>query len=95
MKLVGATLLASLASSTVVQMDRTSSFELEQLQAQWPDLEKSWVEFKELYKKAYDTAQMEKHRMKIWVDNLIHVNKHNMMYKEGKKILHRRNESVR
>lgn len=85
MKLVGATLLASLASSTVVQMDRTSSFELEQLQAQWPDLEKSWVEFKELYKKAYDTAQIEKHRMKIWVDNLIHVNKHNMMYKEGKK----------
>merc|ERR1712117_837046 len=82
---VTACLLAAVASSTVIELDRPSQYDLENLQAQWPDLERVWTEFKELYEKAYDSMTDEKHRMKIWVDNLIHINKHNLLYKEGKK----------
>jgi len=87
MKLVPACvgLLAAVTSSTVVQMDRPTSYDLESLQAQWPDIERAWTEFKELYEKAYDTASDETHRMKVWVDNLVHINTHNMLFKEGKK----------
>lgn len=80
-----ACLLAALASSTVIELDRPNQYDLENLQAQWPDLERAWTEFKELYGKAFDSISDEKHRMKIWVDNLIHINKHNLLYKEGKK----------
>merc|ERR1712071_484262 len=87
MKLVPACvgLLAAVTSSTVVQMDRPTSYDLESLQAQWPDIERALTEFKELYEKAYDTASDETHRMKVWVDNLVHINTHNMLFKEGKK----------
>lgn len=85
---VTACLLTALASSSVIELQRPSEpsyQDLQQLQVQWPNLDKSWIEFKELYKKTYDSLKDEEHRMRVWIDNLIHINKHNMLFKEGKK----------
>lgn len=54
------------------------------LQAKWPDLKRAWVEFKYEFSKGYETLKEDEHRMKIWLENLLHIENHNYGHDQGK-----------
>lgn len=76
-----ACLLAAVSNATVINMERAQN----NFDAQWPDLSRAWNEFKEMYKKTYDTLSADKHRMKVWVENLAHIDEHNALFRAGQK----------
>lgn len=76
-------LLSLLANAQVIEMHRQPPSESKF--AAWPDVHKAWAEFKELYKKIYETTQADMRRMHIWLDNLAHIERHNADYRAGLK----------
>jgi len=52
------------------------------LAAQWPDLKAAWTEFKQEFSKAYRTLKEDEHRMKVWLENLLHIENHNVKYNQ-------------
>jgi len=74
--------LAVAHGANVIEMERNvgaSRFE------SWPDVHKAWAEFKELYKKIYDTGKDDLQKMHVWLDNLAHIENHNAQYRAGQK----------
>lgn len=86
---VAAVAAVAVSHATVIELDRSAVSEqmdaMQQLNMQWPDLERAWNEFKELYKKTYESTMSENRRRMIWLSNLVHINKHNEAFEAGKK----------
>jgi len=75
-KIILPLLLCGAVSANVVEMEHQAD-----MTGQWPDVHVAWTKFKELYTKVYDTIEEEEHRMKIWLSNLAHIEKHNAEYR--------------
>jgi len=77
-------LLATLSSANIVEFhrdtDNSNNINPSSFQAKWPDLSKAWAEFKFEFKKTYSTLREDERRMKIWLENLLHIENHNVKY---------------
>jgi cathepsin L len=85
MKLLNTAFLVGLvASQNTMEFHRNSNDLLtENLSARWPDLKRAWAEFKFEFKKVYSTLREDERRMKIWLENLLHIENHNAKYESG------------
>jgi len=79
MKLIPAFSLAAAAvsASNTIEFHHEAPDARAILAARWPDLTKAWHEFKQEFNKIYETLHEDEQRMKIWLENLLHIENHN------------------
>lgn len=76
-------LIAAIQAQNTIEFSRDSHPQVSETLksgATWPDLKRAWAEFKYEFKKAYDTIHEDERRMKIWLENLLHIENHNIRY---------------